>query len=278
MGATFPWTFPAVFEPQPQWWIDGQAVPTVTAETATHRTLTLVFRVETSILTDVLRPLKADQGKVTTLPNDDGGFVAVDRANGANTFTVTPPDRREPLRQTGTYHVNRYEEELVSQDLGEWDVEVEFIRASDRSDSPSITEALNGQAFPAAFPWTFGPRDSEWSIETRYGTLVTNRVDAEFLGTGENGVRQFELTTRLEMEQAHALEAALSQLEGTRVKEIPDAPNVAVDDSTDESATVRVNSPASDDVVADGRYVVFAFESTRLNDRFQRVSVTIAET
>jgi hypothetical protein len=277
MGASFPLTFDATFEPQTAWWIDQQAVPVATDEVATHRTLTLTFRVTSRILTDVLRPLKSDQGKVDVLPSDDGGFTAVDRADGSNTYQLDPPDRRKPLRQAETYHVNRYEEELISQTVDEWTVEVEFTRGGNRTDTPSIGQALNGQAFPAVFDWTFGPRDAEWKLTTRYGDIVTNRVDAEFLGTGEGGVRRFELTTRLTDTQAHALEAALSQLSGTRVREIPDAPNQAVDDTPGETATVTVDSPDTQGTVTDGEYVATGFTSTRLSDAYQSVSLTIAE-
>jgi hypothetical protein len=243
------------------WVLDGAEMGTTTGETATHRLLTLTLRAESDTLSNVLRPLKSDEGQVATLPTDSGGYVAVDRADGGNTFDVIPPAKRQPLRRDMEMHVQRYEESMVSQTVEEWDVTVELVPAESRDDTPDISET----------------RDTgEWAFDTRYGQIVTQRVDAEFVGVGEGGVEQFELTTRLEFDQAHVFEAAMANLEGVRIRSIPDATNEAVDD-TGGTATVTVTSPATDDVVADGDYVVIEFESTRLNDRFQSVTMRIAD-
>jgi hypothetical protein len=275
--AVFDWTFPQSLEPNANWLIDGDPVPRAISEVATPTTLTLTFRVTTDVLTSTLRPLKSDEGKVAVLDTDDGGFRAVDRANGGNTYTLTPPSARTPLRFERDYHVNRYEENLVSQEVGEWTVEVEFIKSANRTDTATAAEALNGQAFPAVFDWTFGDRDAEWKFTTSNGSIVTNRVDAEFLGTGESGVEQFELTTRLTFAQARVLETALSRVRGVRVRQIPDAPNVAVDDTDGDAATVDINAPGGG-VVTDGAYVVREYDAERISDAYNQVSLTIATT
>jgi hypothetical protein len=261
MGATFPLVFDATFDPQSNWFIGESAIGRVTDETTTNQSLTLSWRVTTDLLDAKLRPLKPDEGKVDTLGTDDGGFVSIDRADGSNTYTLTPPDKRKPLRQEATYHVARYEETLVSQDVGEWDVTVEFRRTADRSDTPSASET------PAA---------DEWGFTTRYGEIATDRVDADVVGTGEGGVERFRVIARLTMQQAHVFEAALARLGAGRVREIPDAPNVAVDDSTDDAVTVTVDAPDSQDTVADGDYIVTGWESERLTDAYQTVEFGIA--
>jgi len=243
------------------WRLDGDEIRTVTAETATHSTLSLVIRSESQQLTEQLRDLKSDEGQVDTLDTDDGGYVAVDRANGANTFTLQPRSGRRPLRQSGAYHVERYEEELVSQSVEEWDVEIDFVPAENRDDTRSIDET------PAA---------DEWGFSTRYGEIATDRVDAEFAGRGEGGVRRFDLTARLTFEQTLSFESALSRLGGVRVREIPDATNQAVDETDDDAATVTVDSP-TEETVASGEYAVVEWESERLNDAYQSVSFTLAE-
>jgi len=278
--ATFDWVFPQAFEPQAFWRIDGEGVPIATAETATDRTLSLTFRVQSGVLSSVLRPLKSDEGKVATLDTDDGGYVAVDRADGGNTYQIEPPTDRRPLRQPGAYHVERYEEELVSQSVDEWDVEIDFVPAANRTDTQSINEAASG----AAFDWTFDQAftyntdsgDPQWGFTTRYGTIATERVDAEFAGRGEGGVRRFDLTARLTFDQALAFEAALSRLGGVRVRSIPDATNQAVDETSDDAATVTVESP-NEGTVPSGEYAVVEWESTRLNEAFQSVAFTLAE-
>jgi len=246
---------------QTNWYLDGVAVPRQTSEVVTSQTITLTWRVTSSVLDATLRALKPDGGKVDVLGTDDGGFVAIDRANGSNTYTLTPPDGRTPLRQTETVHVRRYEESLVSQDVGEWDVTVEFARDEDRTDTPSASET---------------PASDEWGFTTRYGAIATDRVDADVVGTGETGVDRFRVTTRLTMAQAHVFEAALARLGAGRVREVPDAANVAVDDSTDDAVTVTVDAPDSQSTVSDGDYIVTRWESERLTDAYQSVSFTVA--
>lgn len=250
------------------WSIDGTDISRQIAESATPRGVSLTFRVTTAVLESDLRPLKSDEGKVDVLGTDDGGFVAIDRANGGNTYQLDPPESRKPLRQPGAYHVRRYEESLVSQDVGEWEVEVEFVYGENRTDEPAISQT---------------PGAEEWGITTRYGTIATdtntaNSVDATVVGTGEGGVKRFELRARLTFEQARVFEAALNRLGAGRVRQVPDAPNVAVDDSADDAATVTLDTPDSQTVVSDGDYVVTEWESERLSDAFQRVTFTVAST
>lgn len=243
--------------------IGGELWPTLTEEVATYRRLVLTFRLQTSVLTGRARNAKTDENRIDVLPTDSGGFTALDRAGGANTFEITAPERRQPLRQSGTYHVARYEEDLVSADLGEWDLTVEFVRDAHRQDTPSISQSRGAD---------------EWGLQTRYGTVATDRVDAQFLGTGRDGVERFSLATRVTMAQAHALEAAFARLDGTRIRQIAEASNRVVDATADSGNTVTVTPPDSDTVVTQGDYVVLGWESTRLNDAFQSMELEVAKT
>lgn len=243
------------------WQIAGAVVPRATNEIATPRTLSLVLRVESETLLNDVRGLKSDEGKVDVLARDDGGFVAVDRADGDNTYELIPPIFRQPLRQTRDYHVDRYEESLVSQSVDEWDVELDLVQDADRTDTPSVSQT------PAA---------DEWGFTTRYGEIATGRVDATFAGTGEDGVERFDILARLTFEQCHVFEAALARLGAGRVRDIPDATNVAVDATSGNVATVTVDAPNSQNEVADGDYLVTEWQSERLNDAFQEVEFTLA--
>jgi hypothetical protein len=272
--AVFDWTFPQAFEPNPNWLVDGAPVTTATVEVATEQGLSLTYRVTTEVLESTLRPLKESQGKVDVLPVDDGGFVAVDRADGGNSFSFAPPDRRRPIRQPATFHVDRYEESLVSQEVGEWDVELDLIRESSREETALSLQDTGqlGAVFDWTFPQTFTATD--WSFDTTAGQIITDRIDADFAGQGDGGVRRFEITARLTVEQAHVFETGLNRLGGVRVKERPDGPNVAVD-ATNGDATVEVTSPPGS-TVTNGDYVVSEWESTRLSEAYQSVAFVIA--
>jgi hypothetical protein len=140
-------------------------------------------------------------------------------------------------------------------------VDLEVVRDADRSDTPSASET---------------PASDEWGFTTQYGTIATGRVDADVVGTGEQAVQRFNVTARLTKQQAHVFEAALARLGAGRVREVPDAANVAVDDSTDDAVTVTVDAPDSQSTVSDGDYIVTRWESERLTDAYQSVSFTVA--
>lgn len=277
--------------------IGGEPIPALVDEVATHDTLTLTLRVTRATLLDHLRPLKADEGQVDTLGTDSGGYTAVDRANGGNTYNLEPPTDRQPLRQVGDYHVRRYEEDMVSQTTDEWDVELELVPAANRTDSAALglprqvtaptVDAGGTLGQSSGFTLgntgaTLGTRNDDvvppdwWGITTRHGTLATERVDAEFLGTGADGVERFELIMRLTFEQAHVFEAALARIEGVRVRDIPDETNEAVDDTDADVNTLTVDAPDGDEVVTDGDYVALEWSSRRLNDDWQHVELEMA--
>jgi hypothetical protein len=104
---------------------------------------------------------------------------------------------------------------------------------------------------------------------------VTDRVDADFLGTGAKGVERFEVVMRLDFRQTHVFEAALSRLDGVRVRQISDAPNLPVDDTGGDN-TLTVTSPTPE-TVANGDYIALGWSSRRLNDEFAEVSLQMAQ-
>ena len=244
------------------WLLAANEIETVTAETSTDTVLGVTARVETQRLLDALRDLKTNEGKLDVLTTDDGGFTALDRADGGNTYELIPPVRRLDLRQRQDVLVDAYEESLVSADVNEWDVDLELHRSENRTDTPAIAET---------------PDAGEWGIETRLGEIATDRVSADVLGTGADGVERFELALTLTFEQAHAFEAALSRLGGTRVREIPDASNVVVDETDDDAATVTIDAPDGQDAIEDGEYVVLGWDGERINEAYQKYEVEVAK-
>jgi hypothetical protein len=180
--------------------------------------------------------------------------------------------------------------------VGEWDVSLDLIQNMDRTDGDTKTDLADDVGFPltfsypfvgigddgAGFPVTFNQSftrrsGAEWLFVTPGNTLITDRVDAEFIGTGEGGVRRFQLTALLTFAQSRIFESELSRLAGGRIREIPDATNVAVDD-TGGNAILGVKAPGGS-VVPSGDYVVVeAWESTRLSEAYQAVDIVIAST
>jgi hypothetical protein len=283
-----------------EWLIDGFPVGRVTDELATHQTLELTIRTTTETLESVLRPLKPDEGKVNVLMADDGGFSAVDRANGSNTFTLTPPPRRQPLRRKTEWHVQRYEEDLVSEEVREWSVELEFARNQNREDvftvrpgdtgnegtqigadaggtlGESTGFTLGGPAGASLGNTAAGVANDEWGLSVGAGTIVTGRVDADVLGTGEGGVERYELITRVTFEQAYAFESNLSRLGGGRIKNVPDAANIPLDETADGAVTVTIDAPDTQDTITNGDYLVTSWQSERLSEAYQQLTMTVA--
>jgi hypothetical protein len=240
--------------------INGVDAGTNTSESATWQELQLSFRVTKSKLNTVFRPLEPNAEKVETLDTDTGGFTIKDRSSGTNnTHSVTPPSSRQPLRQAGDYHVVGYQDEQVSQDVNEFDVSVTFLRTS-----PKSTTGL-GLA-------ETGP----WELTVTEGTIGTNRVSAQLLSRGEDGVEKYELNTILTVTQAQAIEQSLARLNGYRVRTIADDTNLAVDDSGGR-ATVTVDTTPDTTVVPTGEYAVESWETQRLNDAYAETDVIITK-
>jgi len=280
-----------------EWQIGTLVAADRIAETATPARLTLTFRVSRADLLSVFRPLKSDEGKYRVFADDSGGYRAVDTAGGANTYRLSPPASRRPLRRDVDIHIDRYEEELVETTGDEWDVTLELVPAASRSDIgrvglpeqvPAVESTggtlgdaagftLGGEAGATLGTATTLPLDW-WGFESVNGTIATDRVDADVTGVGEGGVDRATLTLKLTFDQAYALETALAQNRGTRVRTIEDGTNRAVDETADGSNTLTITSP-DEDTLPSGEYVVVEpFESTRLNDSWQVVELEIVPT
>lgn len=266
------------------WALNSELLGRNQSERSTHRNLTLDQRITTAILAAAARPAKAGQGRVSVLNQDDGGFASVGRANGANTFTLKPPLDRRPLRKPRTVHVTRYEEDLVSQAVEEWDIELEVVRSADRTDPPSLTSTggtlgtASGMTLGGANGATLGATSGsgQWGFRTRYGQIDTDRVDAEFLGTGRSGVERFEVLARFTFDQAHVWETALAKVDGVRVREIGDGTNRAVDETAGNDNTITVDSPTPTPVTS-GDYIILEWESRRLNEAYQEIRWEMAK-
>jgi len=242
------------------WQIDGDGITSITEEVRTWDSLKLTFRTDASVVTSTLRALDGEAGKVDVLEASDGGYIAVDRADGGNTYTLVPPITRLPLRVEGDFHVDEYDEEVVDQQGDRYDVSLTFVPDADR-------ETSNGLSETAA--------TGEWLFTFDTGSIATAKVSAEDLaGIGKGGTTGKRLSLLLDKEQATVIEESASKQAAVRTREVPDGSNVSEDNSAGDENTVTVTSPDTD-TFADGDYVVQEWETTMLNDDFQRVRLTL---
>lgn len=243
----------------PFWRVGGLQLRELLNETRTWETLTLEFRSNRDHVLSRLRPLDTDAGKLELLERSDGGFVAVDRVDGSNTFEVAPPTGRIPPRIAGDYLVDEYNEEIVDQQGNEYRVTVSLIPDEDRNTNSGYTETAGA---------------GEWEFDFYTGTIATTRVHSELGTSGGSGTKSKRLTLILDADQVQVLEESASFLNAVRTREVPDGENVSEDNSPGDRNTVTVASP-DEDVLESGDYVVQEWKSEMQNDRFQRVSLTL---
>lgn len=241
------------------WKIDGQSITSITDEIREWDGLTLTFQTDVSTVTNHLRALDGQAGKVELIERADGGFIAVDRADGDNTYAVSPPVQRQPLRVDGDFLVDEYDEEVSDQQGDHYEVTLQLIPDADRETTNALAETADA---------------GEWTFEFDTGTIATSRVSAELDAVGKNGTPGKRLTLILDNDQATVLEESASKLAAVRIREVPDGDNVAEDNSEGDTNTVTVSSPDTD-TFPDGSYVVQEWETTMQNNDWQRVRIFV---
>lgn len=250
-----------------RWRIGGQIIGSTLEEIATFRGLEITVRCTRGQLIDTLRALEPDAGKVDVLPKSDGSFVAVDRADGNNSFDFDPPDARKPLRESLTYLVKAYDEELIETAGDEYDVTLELVRPSARDEDPDDTLSDDpGRA-----------TSDDWVFEIDRGDVVTDRVAGELLGSGAAGVERVRLLATMTAAQALVFEASLAWLDGMRVRDIADGENRVVDETRDAALgrnTIELTSPDGG-LVNTTTWVASEWASRRINDSYQRIEAEI---
>jgi len=246
-------------QPFRRWVLGKNPVAELIEETRTWDTLTLVFRSDRATVINQLRPLDSDAGKVEVLERSDGGFDAIDRADGRNTYQITPPAGRIPPRLAGDYLVDEYEEEVVDQQGKQFRVTVTLVPDQDRDTDSHYAETPSG---------------GDWKFDFSTGTIATPRVRADVGGGASKGTQAKRLRLILTDKQVQVLEESASLLNAVRIREVPDGANVAEDNSPGDQNTVTVASP-NENVFESGEYVVDEWETVMQNDRFHKVTLTV---
>lgn len=240
------------------WIIGGTLVEEIVEETRTWDKLTLTFRAGEQQVNSNFRPLDQEAGKLDILEKSNGGFIALDRVDGDNTYQLTPPRGRRPPRLSGTFFVDEYNEEVVDQQGNEYQVTISFIPDGPRTTDSGYTETVD---------------TGEWEFDFETGTVATRRVNAEVGSSAASGTRNKRLQLILTDQQVQVLEESATRLNAVRVREVPDGKNIAEDNSAGDRNTVTISSP-NEQVFESGDYVVQTWETVMQNDDWHRVSVT----
>lgn len=246
-------------ESVPNWRVGARQVSTLVEEARTWQELNLSFRASEATTRDVLRPMDAESGKLSVVADADGGYTTIDRAGGSNTYTLRPPTARDPPRRGDDYLVKEYEEEMADQQGGIYRVTLRMVADEERNTTSSLSESASG---------------SQWEFAFHTGTIATKRVHQEIQGAASKGKTGKQLTLTLTPEQVKVLEESASHLNAVRIREVPDGPNLAEDNTSNDRNTVTVTSP-DPDVFASGDYRVSEWETSWRNEDFYRVALRL---
>jgi hypothetical protein len=244
------------------WQIDGSTVSITVDETLTPTGVTLVWRSADSEAEAHLRPLEDHAGKVTRQVDADGSFVAVDTANGSNTYSLSPHPSRSVVHTGGSFLVSKYEERNLDREASAVEVEVDFVRGGSRSETASdLTQSAAA---------------SQWLFSFTTGTVATKRVESD-LGSGprKDGVGGNRIRAIFTASQSRALAEGPNRPDAVQVREFHDGPNDAVDNSPSRNL-VSVSSPSgATSILAGGQYIVADWELEYLNDDHYRADMTL---
>lgn len=247
------------------WIIGGKFVSSILEEVRTWTELTLTVRVGQADV-EHLQLLDQHAGKLEVIERPDGSIRTVDRSSGAqNTVQVDAPTPRESLRYLGKYLVDEYQQRTVDQQGDRYEVTMRFVASEAKT--PQGTYGTDTRS------------SSEWLFEFEAGSFATKRVSAELGQQGKDGVEGPSLELTLTNEQAQILEESAGRQGGVTVHEVPDGSNVVEDNSPNGGNTVTITTPDSaGDAISSGTYIVREWETSRRNDDWQTVQVSLAST
>lgn len=247
------------------WAIDGTPVSEHVSETRDWQTLGLVFRADSTTLSNELKPLKDTADKYEIVPASDGSFSTLDRAATDGVYKLTPPVGRRPPREERDYLVEQYTHRQLGQDGESHEVDVSFVAKSNREpDGTAMDETRSSD---------------EWSFAFRSATVATSRVTPDVNEGTNTAAETVDLTLLLDDVQTKILEESLTRLAAVSVREVPDGTNTVDDDSDGpaDANTFAVTTPDGESPIPDGNYVAMDWSSERRSDRLFRVDLTIGK-
>lgn len=244
------------------WLIDGTPFANVDVVESTAKSIKL-SGIAARYRLKQLRRFRRDAEKVGVVIDDEGRFRAVDRSLDGNTYTVTPPISENPPHVKADMLVAGYNESRAAKQENKKNVEVTLQR-------PESRDATGGEPSETA-------GSTEWLFEFHSGTIATDRVTPEQETAVDVAEDVESLQLVLTAEQVLVLETSASYPDAVSVVEVPDGENLAEDNSSADRQTVTVTapSPAKEDVLASGDYVVVDWTSTRLDSDSYEVTLDL---
>lgn len=239
----------------PNYQFNGSQVSSLVEEIRTWDTMTLSFRVSKKTLTDSLRPVLQGAGKVDVVDTIQGGFDAVDRANGGNTVDVVAPTDRQDVRSVDKWKVEEYSEEVVDTGGEEWEVEVEMVPEKEKRYDNEYGTLSNPDSLSR-------PSNSWWKFEFENGDVVTRRVVTDVERTPDKTFKHAELSIVATPDEVRRMEENAGLLGAVNERDVPDGSDVIVDSTGSDRNVVTITPPAEgEDTIEPGEYIVQDFET-----------------
>lgn len=247
--------------------IEGDAVGPLVDETRNWQELVLTFRADEATRNNTLKPLDSAAGEYDIIEENGGDYTVEDRSNGSAAVSLTPPASRQPPRSKTSFYLDDYSETMKGVRGEAYEVELSLVAdGSKASGSHGTTSA--GSA--------------EWHFAFADGEIATHRVRGEVQKGGSSVGRKTTLTLTLQNSEVAVVEDSLNRQAATRIREVPDAANVAEDQNDNSRNTVTVTSPSGKDpnevVIETGTYVVVNWETQLINDAWSKMEIEFVPT
>jgi len=239
------------------WRIDGEPVYPVKEEIRNWQELTLIFRANREQRDNALKPLDSSSGKIEIVEISDGSYKVIGRADADTEVSLDIPARRAPLRVQTEYHISEYSETITDQAADIYEVEITLV-----GDGPKSGGAHG----------TVTASNDEWHFAFADGEVATDRVGEEVSGGGSTVGGKRSVSVTCSLDQAAVIEESLNRMAAVRMREIPDAQNIAEDKNPNSRNTVTVTAPSNRDpnerIIESGDYVVEEWETSLINDSY----------
>ncbi len=251
-----------------QWTIAGERLDYV-SERRTAREIEWGFRVGQTELV-ALQPLLDAAGKVSLVERIDGGFEAVDRANGDATFAGLAPTERASVRPVDTWLIREYDVEYLSSDGQEQFVTIVAAPIREKTGASSNPFSTIGT------PTRLTNDPNQWFFEFEYGDILTSQVTSNLTSANDAQVQVYSIELIVSPVEVRRIEESCGKSGAVTVREIVDGANFPVVDTTGANRVTITPPTSAQDDVAVGEYGVLGWE-TSFNRNVYRVNMEVVK-